>query len=66
MYTVKESYELLVGGNTRTVPMNILWNSCVSPKVCFFAWEVRWGKVLTMDQLKKRGVQIASRCPLCG
>ena len=22
------------------------------PKVCFFAWEVWWGKVLTMEQLK--------------
>ena len=66
MYIVKESYELLVGGNTRIVPMKILWNSYVPPKVCFFAWEVWWGKVLTMDQLKKRGFQMASRCPLCG
>ena len=30
-----------------------------------FSWEVWWGKVLTMDQLKKRGFQLASRCPLC-
>ena len=46
--------------------MKILWNSCVPPKVCIFAWEVWWGKVLTMDQLKKGGFQMASRCPLCG
>ena len=24
------------------------------------------GKVLTMEQLKKRGRHLASRCPLCG
>ena len=30
-----------------------------------FTWEAWWGKVLTMDQLKKRGFQLASRCPLC-
>ena len=24
------------------------------------------GKILTMDQLKKRGFQMASGCPLCG
>ena len=36
------------------------------PKACFFAWEVWWGKVLTMDQLKKRGFQMASRRPVCG
>ena len=33
MYTIKKSYEVLVGGNTRTVPMN----SCVPPRACFFA-----------------------------
>ena len=36
------------------------------PKVCFFAWEVWWGKVLTMEQLRKRDFQMASWCLLCG
>ena len=36
------------------------------PKVCFFAWDVWWGKVLTMEHLKKRGFQMANKCPLCG
>ena len=35
------------------------------PKGCFFAWEVWWGKVLTMEHLKKRGFQMPSKCPLC-
>ena len=35
-------------------------------KLVFFAWEVGWGKVLTLDQLKKRGFSLASRCPFCG
>ena len=34
-------------------------------KVSFYAWEAWWGKVLTMQQLKKRGFQFASRCPFC-
>ena len=34
-------------------------------KVCFFAWEASWGKVLTLDQLKKRGRFLANRCFLC-
>ena len=46
--------------------MNMIWNSCVPPKVCFYAWLVWWGKVLAMEHLKKRGFQLASRCPLCG
>ena len=46
-------------------PIGLIWNSCVPLKVCVFTWEVWWGKVLTADQLKKRGFQLASRCPLC-
>ena len=32
----------------------------------FFAWEASWGKVLTLDQIKKRGRALANRCFLCG
>ena len=32
----------------------------------FFAWEASWGKVLTLDQLKKRGIAPANRYFLCG
>ena len=35
-------------------------------KVGFFAWEASWGKVFTLDQLKKRGRSLANRCFLCG
>ncbi|RVW72725.1 Glycerol-3-phosphate acyltransferase, chloroplastic [Vitis vinifera] len=31
----------------------------------FFAWEASWGKVLTQDQLKRRGWILANRCFLC-
>lgn len=34
-------------------------------KVGFFAWEALWGKVLTLDQLKRRGWTLANRCFLC-
>ena len=35
------------------------------PKVAFFAWEASWGKVLTLEQLQRRGFSLASRCFLC-
>ena len=34
-------------------------------KVAFFAWEASWGKVLTLDQLQRRGHSLANRCFLC-
>ena len=37
----------------------------VPPKVAFFAWEASWGKVLTQEQLQRRGFSLANRCFLC-
>ena len=48
------------------MPIKMLCNPIVPIKVGFFGWEVWWGKILTMDQLKKRGFSLASRFPLCG
>ena len=50
----------------KNFPRKLIWNNCIHPKVSFFVWEAWWGKVLTMEQLKKRGRHLASRCPLCG
>ncbi|RVX21268.1 putative ribonuclease H protein [Vitis vinifera] len=33
--------------------------------VAFFAWEASWGKVLTQEQLQRRGFSLANRCFLC-
>ena len=66
IFIVKSSFVFLEGGRQQLVPVKMLWNPCVLTKVCFFAWEVWWGKVLTSNQLKKRGFSLASRCPFCG
>ena len=44
----------------------MVWNQLVPTKVGFFVWEAWWGKVLTLDQLKRRGFSLANRCYLCG
>ena len=36
-----------------------------SRKLVFFAWEASWGKVLTLDNLKKKGRALAKRFFLC-
>ena len=35
-------------------------------KVAFFAWEATWGKVLTLDRLQRKGMQLLNCCFLCG
>ena len=37
-----------------------------APKSNIFAEEVWWEKILIAKHIKKRGFQVASRCPLCG
>ena len=65
MFSVKSSYDLFDGGRQHLVLVKMIWNPIAPTKVGFFVWEVWWGKILTMDQLKKRGFSLASRCPFC-
>ena len=45
--------------------MKNVWKSCGQPKVSFCAWEASQGKVLTLDQIKKRRRALANRCYFC-
>ena len=42
-HVLKANFAFLEGRNLRSVPMKMIWNSCVLPKVSLFAWEVGWG-----------------------
>ena len=46
-------------------PHRLIWNPVVPQKIGVFAWEAAWGKVLTLDQLKRRGMTFANRCFMC-
>ena len=46
-------------------PHRSIWNSAVPPKFGIFTWEATWGKVLTLDNLKRRGMAFANRCFMC-
>ena len=65
-FTVEANFNHLESETLPLVLVKVLWNPCVPTKVGFFGRESWWGKVLTMEQMKKRGHQLASRCLLCG
>ncbi|RVW24664.1 putative ribonuclease H protein [Vitis vinifera] len=65
IFSVKSLYNTLDSGGAVSFPWRIIWSPCVPTKVGFFAWEASWGKVLTQDQLKRRGWSLANRCFLC-
>ena len=46
-------------------PKDIIWNPWVLTKLGFFSWEATWGRILTMNQLRKRDWTLVSRCFFC-
>ena len=64
-FFVKSFYSSLADRRVEPFPHNIVWNSWVLLRISFFAWEATWAKILTLDQLKKRGWRIPNRCYLC-
>ena len=64
-FSVKDYYNSLEEGALLKGTAKILWNPYAPSKVSFFTWDAWWGKVLTMNKLKKRGYQLVSICPFC-
>ena len=66
-YIVKSNMDMLEGGiGAISFPRRLVWNQLMPSKVGFFVWEAWWGKVMTLDQLKRRGFSLANRCCFCG
>lgn len=64
-FCVKSLYNVLELRYVGPFPRSIIWSSCVPTKVGFFPREASWGKVLTLDQLKRREWSIPNICFLC-
>ena len=64
-FSVKLLYSILEPGGSSLFPCDSIWRVRVPLKVAFFAWEASWGKVLTLEQLQRRGYSLANRCFLC-
>ena len=58
-YSVKLMYKGLDPSPAIDFAYRSVWNPVVP--LGFFTWEATWGKVLTLDQLKRRGRAFANR-----
>ena len=65
VFSVKIMYRVLDCSPQVVFPSRTIWNPVIPPRMGFFAWEASWGKVLTLDQLKRRGRALTNRCFLC-
>eukprot|EP00253_Pinus_taeda_P036032 PITA_36032 len=67
-YTVKSGYQYICNDTYQNPIWNhwqIIWKLEAIPKVKFFNWLLLKGKVLTAENLKKRGIIGPSICPNC-
>ncbi|CAN1832347.1 Putative ribonuclease H protein At1g65750 [Linum perenne] len=48
-----------------SVPVSTVWSSCVPTKIQGFLWLCFHNRILTIDNLKRRGFQMPNRCSLC-
>ena len=64
-FSVKVMYKGYDLSPTCDFPHRLIWNSVVPSKMEIFSWEAAWGKILTLDNLKRRGMAFANICFLC-
>eukprot|EP00253_Pinus_taeda_P021304 PITA_21304 len=67
-YTIKSGHQYICNNTYHISIWNhwrITWKSEAIPKIKFFTWLLLKGKVLTVENLSKRGINGPSRCPNC-
>ena len=65
LFFVRSLYRSLTHVSSELFPWSIIWRSWAPMRVSFFAWEVSWTRILTIDQLKRRGWNMPNKCYLC-
>lgn len=64
-FSVRAMYKAMDSMPTPNFPLANIWSVCIQPKLCFFMWESTRGKILTLEQLQRRGLGLANRCVSC-
>ena len=50
VFSMKAMYKTLEPRSSFFFPLKSIWKNCVQPKLCLFAWEATWGRILTLGQ----------------
>ena len=64
-FDTQSFYVGLRGSSSTTFPWNSIWGMKAPCQVSFFVWIVAWGKILTGDYLRRRGIPNVDWCCLC-
>ena len=65
-FSVKEAYSIRISRNAATDDIwKKIWAVNLWPKVALFVWLVARGRILTCENLRRRGIIGPSQCCLC-
>jgi hypothetical protein len=64
-FKVRSFYKVLACKEVVHFSWKSIWQTKAPLKVAFFAWTVALGKILTMDNLRKRRAIVIDRCCMC-
>uniref|UniRef100_A0A2N9FN40 Reverse transcriptase zinc-binding domain-containing protein n=1 Tax=Fagus sylvatica TaxID=28930 RepID=A0A2N9FN40_FAGSY len=64
-FQVKAYYKALLPTAGRIIPWKSIWKTRAPPRVAFFVWAAALGRILTIDNLRKRHVIVIDWCYMC-
>ena len=64
-FSVKAFYSFLSLGDVEAFPIRVIGKPWVPTRFEFFAWELSWGRTMTLDCLKIRGISLVNESFLC-
>ncbi|OAY83559.1 putative ribonuclease H protein, partial [Ananas comosus] len=64
-FSTSSAYNLFFAGSTFDSTPITVWYSFAPPRVQFFTWLLYKNRILTLENLRRRGWILASRCELC-
>uniref|UniRef100_A0A2N9GZQ1 Reverse transcriptase domain-containing protein n=1 Tax=Fagus sylvatica TaxID=28930 RepID=A0A2N9GZQ1_FAGSY len=65
MFDVRSYYCSLRESPDIAFPWKCIWRTKAPRRACFFVWTAAWNKILTYDNLRKRGYNLPSWCCMC-
>uniref|UniRef100_A0A2N9IJZ1 Reverse transcriptase domain-containing protein n=1 Tax=Fagus sylvatica TaxID=28930 RepID=A0A2N9IJZ1_FAGSY len=65
VFTSRSYHYALIDRRGVRFPWKSIWRVKAPPRVAFFVWTATWGRILTCDNLMRRGYMMAGWCCMC-
>jgi hypothetical protein len=62
---VRSFYNVLISKECILFPWKSIWRTKAPSRVAFFIWSAAFGKILMLDNLRKKNMVLVNRCGMC-